>query len=83
MGHVHFRVRDVEETIGFYRDVLGMGLMAQLGPPPEAGSSGRGAGAIVTDRPCHRRRYSGSRPRSGTDPDRWFSGRRGRKHPLS
>jgi len=31
MGHVHLRVRDVDETIGFYRDVLGMGLMAQLG----------------------------------------------------
>ncbi len=32
MGHVHFRVREIEETIGFYRDVLGLGLMAQLGP---------------------------------------------------
>lgn len=32
MGHVHFRVRDVDETVAFYRDVLGMGLMAQLGP---------------------------------------------------
>jgi catechol 2,3-dioxygenase len=32
MGHVHFRVRDVDETIAFYRGVLGMGLMAQLGP---------------------------------------------------
>jgi catechol 2,3-dioxygenase len=31
MGHVHLRVRDIDETIGFYRDVLGMGLMAQLG----------------------------------------------------
>jgi catechol 2,3-dioxygenase len=31
MGHVHLRVRDVDETIGFYRDVLGMGLTAQLG----------------------------------------------------
>ena len=31
MGHVHLRVRDVDETVGFYRDVLGMGLMAQLG----------------------------------------------------
>ena len=30
VGHVHLRVRDVDETIGFYRDVLGMGLMAQL-----------------------------------------------------
>jgi len=32
MGHVHMRVRDVDETVAFYRDVLGMGLMAQLGP---------------------------------------------------
>ena len=32
VGHVHFRVRDVDETVRFYRDVLGMGLMAQLGP---------------------------------------------------
>ncbi|MDX6486958.1 MAG: catechol 2,3-dioxygenase [Gaiellaceae bacterium] len=32
MGHVHLRVADVPETVAFYRDVLGMGLMAQLGP---------------------------------------------------
>ena len=32
MGHVHFRVRDTDETVAFYRDVLGFGLMAQLGP---------------------------------------------------
>jgi catechol 2,3-dioxygenase len=31
MGHVHFRVADVTETIHFYRDVLGFGLMAALG----------------------------------------------------
>jgi catechol 2,3-dioxygenase len=31
IGHVHLRVRDVDETIGFYRDYLGMGLTAQLG----------------------------------------------------
>jgi catechol 2,3-dioxygenase len=31
IGHVHLRVRDVDETIGFYRDALGMGLTAQLG----------------------------------------------------
>jgi catechol 2,3-dioxygenase len=31
MGHVHLRVRDVDETIGFYRDRLGLGLTAQLG----------------------------------------------------
>jgi catechol 2,3-dioxygenase len=30
MGHVHLRVADVDEAVRFYRDVLGMGLMAQL-----------------------------------------------------
>jgi catechol 2,3-dioxygenase len=32
VGHVHLRVADVEETVAFYRDVLGMDVMAQLGP---------------------------------------------------
>ena len=32
VGHVHLRVADVEESVRFYRDVLGFGLMAQLGP---------------------------------------------------
>jgi catechol 2,3-dioxygenase len=32
MGHVHLRVADVDATIGFYRDLLGFDLMAQLGP---------------------------------------------------
>jgi catechol 2,3-dioxygenase len=32
MGHVHFRVADVAETIRFHRDVLGFALMAALGP---------------------------------------------------
>jgi catechol 2,3-dioxygenase len=32
VGHVHLRVADVPATVEFYRDVLGMGLMAQLGP---------------------------------------------------
>lgn len=32
MGHVHFKVAQIAETIGFYRDVLGFALMAQLGP---------------------------------------------------
>jgi catechol 2,3-dioxygenase len=31
MGHVHLRVADVDSTVSFYRDVLGMGLMARLG----------------------------------------------------
>ena len=29
MGHVHLKVAYIAETIGFYRDVLGFGLMAQ------------------------------------------------------
>jgi catechol 2,3-dioxygenase len=32
MGHVHFKVADVDEAVAFYRDVVGFGLMAQLGP---------------------------------------------------
>ncbi|HET6945367.1 MAG TPA: VOC family protein [Gaiellaceae bacterium] len=32
MGHVHLRVADVPKTVDFYHGVLGMGLMAQLGP---------------------------------------------------
>jgi len=31
MGHVHLKVSEVDSTVGFYRDVLGFGLMAQLG----------------------------------------------------
>ena len=31
MGHVHLRVADVEETVQFYRDRVGLDLMAQLG----------------------------------------------------
>jgi catechol 2,3-dioxygenase len=31
MGHVHLKVAAVAETIAFYRDLLGFGLMAQLG----------------------------------------------------
>lgn len=31
MGHVHFKVAGIPETIAFYRDVLGFGLMAALG----------------------------------------------------
>ncbi len=31
MGHVHLKVADVAATIAFFRDVLGFGLMAQLG----------------------------------------------------
>jgi catechol 2,3-dioxygenase len=40
MGHVHLKVADVEETIGFYRGVLGFGLMAQLGPQAAFFSAG-------------------------------------------
>jgi catechol 2,3-dioxygenase len=31
MGHVHLKVAAIRETVAFYRDVLGFGLMAQLG----------------------------------------------------
>jgi catechol 2,3-dioxygenase len=31
MGHVHLKVARIPETVAFYRDVLGLGLMAQLG----------------------------------------------------
>jgi catechol 2,3-dioxygenase len=31
MGHVHLRVASIPETVAFYRDLLGFGLMAQLG----------------------------------------------------
>ena len=31
MGHVHLRVADIPATLGFYRDILGYGLMAELG----------------------------------------------------
>jgi catechol 2,3-dioxygenase len=31
MGHVHLKVASIPDTIAFYRDVLGFGVMAQLG----------------------------------------------------
>jgi catechol 2,3-dioxygenase len=31
MGHVHLKVARIPETLAFYRDVLGFGVMAQLG----------------------------------------------------
>jgi catechol 2,3-dioxygenase len=31
MGHVHLKVAAIPETVGFYRDLLGFGVMAQLG----------------------------------------------------
>jgi catechol 2,3-dioxygenase len=31
MGHIHLKVAEIEPTIAFYRDVIGFGLMAQLG----------------------------------------------------
>ena len=31
MGHVHLKVAAIDHTVAFYRDVLGFGLMAQLG----------------------------------------------------
>jgi catechol 2,3-dioxygenase len=32
MGHVHLKVASIAETVAFYRDLLGFGLTAQLGP---------------------------------------------------
>src|SRR5690606_1881814 len=32
MGHVHLKVASIPATVAFYRDVLGLALMAQLGP---------------------------------------------------
>jgi len=32
MGHVHLKVSDLERSIAFYRDALGLDLQAQLGP---------------------------------------------------
>ena len=32
VGHVHLRVADVPKTVDFYHGVLGLGVMAQLGP---------------------------------------------------
>jgi catechol 2,3-dioxygenase len=32
VGHTHLRVSDIPATVEFYRDVLGMDVMAQLGP---------------------------------------------------
>ena len=31
MGHVHLKVAGITETVAFYRDVLGLGVMAQIG----------------------------------------------------
>jgi catechol 2,3-dioxygenase len=31
MGHLHLKVSEVDQTVAFYRDILGFGLMAQLG----------------------------------------------------
>ena len=31
MGHVHLKVAGIDDTVGFYRDLLGFGLTAQLG----------------------------------------------------
>jgi catechol 2,3-dioxygenase len=31
MGHIHLKVAEIPDTVAFYRDALGFGLMAQLG----------------------------------------------------
>src|SRR4029079_1730896 len=40
MGHVHLCVRDVDETVGFYRDTLGVVLTARLADEPASLSAG-------------------------------------------
>jgi catechol 2,3-dioxygenase len=41
MGHVHLRVGGIPETIAFYRDVLGFGLMAEYGAQAAFLAAGR------------------------------------------
>lgn len=31
MGHIHLKVAAIPDTVAFYRDLLGFGLVAQLG----------------------------------------------------
>jgi catechol 2,3-dioxygenase len=40
MGHVHFKVARIDETVAFYRDVIGFELMAALGPQAAFFSAG-------------------------------------------
>jgi catechol 2,3-dioxygenase len=40
MGHVHLKVASVEDTVAFYRDILGFALTAQLGPQAAFFSAG-------------------------------------------
>jgi catechol 2,3-dioxygenase len=40
VGHTHLCVTEIEPTVAFYRDVVGMDLMAQLGPMAAFLSSG-------------------------------------------
>jgi catechol 2,3-dioxygenase len=40
MGHVHLRVAQIPPTVTFYRDVLGLGLMATLGSAAFLGAGG-------------------------------------------
>jgi catechol 2,3-dioxygenase len=40
MGHVHLKVARIPETIAFYRDLLGFGLMVALGPQAAFFSAG-------------------------------------------
>jgi catechol 2,3-dioxygenase len=44
MGHVHLKVADVRAAIGFYRDVVGFDLMAQVGGLGDNGLSQNGLG---------------------------------------
>ena len=63
MGHVHLKVAAIPETVAFYRDVLGFGLMAQLGPQA-AFLSARAATTTTSARTPGR--APGRRPPPGT-----------------
>jgi catechol 2,3-dioxygenase len=60
MGHVHLKVAAIPETVAFYRDALGFGLMAQLGRQ----AAFLGAGGYA---PSCRREHLGEFRRSAAD----------------
>ena len=59
MGHVHLKVAAIAPTVGFYREVLGFGLMPQLGR--QAALSAPAATTITSaPTPGERRREGGA-----------------------
>ena len=63
MGHVHLNVAEIPATVAFYRDVLGFGLMAQLGPQAaflSAGGYHHHIGANTWESAARRRRPPGT-----------------------